>query len=295
MDGTSRCRCAAGSWYRRRLNLFRNPVLSFAMTAAAIGATISGCYYPRTYCPGYNSYPYGYPQTPGTAVPGAVTPGFQNGPLFPGNPSLYEPQAPIDSTFDEDDNWDRSNGQNDGVYDYDDFDPSNGVGAQDRINAPVPRPRGTTGSDDDDSLFLEEEGDFGDTIDSFGQTSSDSQTSFASRPHLHEPPGSPASTTRLDPQQANPIHYDFDERDYRWLQGIVNYEHDDQTWSIIYNMKGDDRYFGDFLLIPDPAFDEEFRVGDFVRLQGHIDTTQLETPRKPMYRVDRYHILNTGI
>ena len=72
----------------------------------------------------------------------------------------------------------------------------------------------------------------------------------------------------------------------------MNYEDNDQTWSIIYNIKGDDRYFGEFLLIPDPAFDEDFRVGDFVRLQGHIDRTRLETRHKPMYRVDRYQILN---
>ncbi len=90
---------------------------------------------------------------------------------------------------------------------------------------------------------------------------------------------------------SGPNPYDYDREGYSYLRGIVDFNDDDKTWHIIYNLKPtrDDKFSGAIQLLPDPAL-RSLRPGQVVYVEGGVDYKNVDGRGKPQYRVDHLQL-----
>jgi hypothetical protein len=97
----------------------------------------------------------------------------------------------------------------------------------------------------------------------------------------------------LDPESAHRspegllIPYGYDQNEYRWLRGVVDYDETDKSWHILYAPKParEDKFGGAIRLLPHQALDT-LHAGDVVKIQGEVDYDSRETATgKPQYRI----------
>jgi hypothetical protein len=86
-------------------------------------------------------------------------------------------------------------------------------------------------------------------------------------------------------EQLNP--YNHDPKNYRWLRGKIDFDENDQTWHIIYNLKPDkkDRFGGSITLLDHPDLND-LQNDDVVLLEGKVDSRSLDQSGKAKYRID---------
>ena len=101
---------------------------------------------------------------------------------------------------------------------------------------------------------------------------------FAARPAM---PADPLA-------EADPTRFGFDAENYRWVKGTVDYNPQDKSWHVIYNVTPgpDDKFAGDLTLLPDPRLDS-VADNDFVQIEGQLDATQPDQHGKPSYKITR--------
>ncbi len=88
--------------------------------------------------------------------------------------------------------------------------------------------------------------------------------------------------------------YGYDQKEYRWLQGMLDYDEATRTWYVTYNMKpgNEDELGGDVGLITNDSLlrmaqSGEIATGMVVRVVGSVDPTAHDSRGKPMYRVQQ--------
>ena len=91
---------------------------------------------------------------------------------------------------------------------------------------------------------------------------------------------------------SNKAQYGFDQRDYRWLRGILRFSETTDQWSITYNLNEDDRHGGILALITTPTQRKQFRRGSTVEVAGRLAVDELDADRRPMYRVATVEPIN---
>lgn len=89
------------------------------------------------------------------------------------------------------------------------------------------------------------------------------------------------------PEGARPNPYGYDQRNYRWLRGVVDYEKEDGSWNIIYSLRPDpqDEFGGSLRLVGNEQL-AGLSNDDVVLVEGHIDPDQADSFGKPQYRVE---------
>lgn len=243
---------------------------------------VCGCHSPYSYQPyGYTGAPGFYPPQqqpfPG-AYPGGVYPGAQPGIIggggypgttFPGNPGGFPglpgqplvPDTTTPGTTFGDPMYVPSTGDEWNPVPSDTLDGGYGGTYSDDNIEHVPQPK-----DPGESNFFED--DLGRATDSFGSAPDDSigfeQPVAARRP-------------------VSPV-YGFDEVEYRWLKGILKRDSETDSWRIVYDLDGRDRFGGDLLVGRDARFNES-RDGDLFELKGYLDKNATGPDGDPVYRV----------
>mgnify|MGYP006908276251 CR=1 FL=1 len=245
---------------------FRLAVSAIASTAFLV---LGGCY------GSHYGQPYGYPAGPGAVPQGA--PIYQGTPVNPnGAPYLGEP------TFD-------SGAAPGGDGQYYDNAPNNNTG-----NRLVPN---------DDQYFGDPGGssspgpvgsnpDFGTSNPSTptggggGSEFPFEEDEFGGDDIFEEPiEGSPISFER-EVSSVTKLPYAHDVAGHRWVQGMVSYDKQDQSWGIVYSINPDraDPYAGYLTLAEDPRF-ASLKDGDIVRLDGQVDPRRTDHFGRPSYVV----------
>ena len=90
--------------------------------------------------------------------------------------------------------------------------------------------------------------------------------------------------------QPNPCAYD--KRHFRWLLGLADYNSEDGTWNLIYNLQPDqsDPYGGSFQLVSDDRLNSlkaQAQQEKMVLLvEGYIDSKVPDQNGKPSYRIE---------
>lgn len=82
-------------------------------------------------------------------------------------------------------------------------------------------------------------------------------------------------------------NYGYDDRQYSWLKGTVEYVKADNSWHIMYDQSPDanDQYGGDLSLIDDPRL-EALSDNDVIYIKGAFDAKALDGLGKPRYRIE---------
>lgn len=210
----------------------------------------------------------------------------------PGSPQLGPPaggssqkfQTPIPATPGGNPNdsaplWDGGASRSDGGLVPAPHGDPNDLGAPNTLNERNARPMlsHVSGSDADDTSHLQP---------------ANLQTSRA-QPARVEAPDSFEAPLELDDNAhqhtaaSGPNPYDYDREGYSWLRGVVDFNDDEKTWHIIYNVKPtkDDKFGGGIRLLPSPAL-KSLRQGQVVHLEGAIDYEHRDADGKPQYRVE---------
>ena len=99
-------------------------------------------------------------------------------------------------------------------------------------------------------------------------------------------PFRPASNS-VTTTTARPNPYDYDREKYTWLRGVVDFDDEQQTWHIIYNLKPNkhDRYGGSSTLASSPQL-KGLQPNDIVLVEGRFDPSAPDNIGKPTYQVD---------
>jgi len=85
---------------------------------------------------------------------------------------------------------------------------------------------------------------------------------------------------------------DYDKRHFRWLRGLADYNAENGTWNLIYNLNPDqnDPYGGSFTLVQDPRLEPLKQFADQKELvllvEGYIDAKVSDSSGKPSFRVE---------
>jgi hypothetical protein len=224
-------------------------------------AAASGCYSPMYSQPyGYPGYGYGQPgmqYAPGPAYPAGAYPGTTLGaPTFDGTTT---PPA--------------GTGSDAPIYYPPAGTPSGGTGSN-----PVPN-------------YYDPETTGGNAYGSINN-SSPHLTAGAGEDFTEPIPGpSPISLTQAVRALEN-VPYGYDNRGYRWLQGLVSRE-PDGTWSILYSAIPDlsDEFGGDMTLVASSKL-ATLKDGDVVRLEGEVDTSGFDKSGRALYRVHNVTMLS---
>ena len=111
------------------------------------------------------------------------------------------------------------------------------------------------------------------------------------RNHLPEPRALPAGPDKMasaKPEAGPPNPYAYDPKSYAYLRGIVDFDPRDNSWHIIYSPNPDrhDKFGGTLQLMNHPDL-KTLRSGDFVYLEGHINTKETDSHGKPKYEIER--------
>jgi len=85
-----------------------------------------------------------------------------------------------------------------------------------------------------------------------------------------------------------PNPYAYDRNNHRWLRGVVDYDEQDKSWHLIYDLTPDsqDEYGGDITLIGDIRLDF-IQNDDVVLVEGRIDSSVRDSFGKPCYRIKK--------
>ncbi len=287
---------------------------TFCVLCGTTLLAVIGCYshYPHSiYGPGgypgtYSNPPLGSGAPGGTVVPqgssfqgpgAALSPGaqtFNSQPLAGGGPSQGRQPG-------------RSGGDAP-IYD------SNRDGLQaDGVNKPVPNyPNSNDVRDFEDTKKF----DGFDGTDAFGtddgRGAGDSKAPFGSGSSNQSPfdgaalndaddaepfispiiPVKPVSTAKIlvkDATRRNrPNPYKYDRKHYRWLRGVVDYDDEDGTWNIIYNLQPDENdEFGGSMTLLGLGQKPELESHDVVLVEGRVDSDHRDALGKPQFRVNR--------
>ncbi|MDZ4687133.1 MAG: hypothetical protein SH850_18810 [Planctomycetaceae bacterium] len=250
---------------------------------------LSGCYMHRPYGPGYyNAGPmYGptYSAPPGQYMaPGQQIYSPQNsGPMLSpgvGSPTPITPTNPSGTPA-----WRPD--PNSGLQDAPTFRPNNGM-VPDPLDpdfsappaaAMVPKARAieTVGGTGGAPMFP---GD-----DPFEAPTQVSLVAPGSEPALRPAGLATAATTPQAP-------YGYDGQNYSFVKGIVDYDQQSKTWSIIYELKPEigDKFGGSFLFASHPQL-QTLKPGDLVLAKGRVDPGRTDTRGKPLYEIGTLVVL----
>lgn len=108
----------------------------------------------------------------------------------------------------------------------------------------------------------------------------------------------PATLSNDDDAQPMPVGssppaepYAFDGADFKWLKGIVDFDDETKSWSIIYALvpKPTDRFGGHFVLGPSDQL-QQLQRGDLVLIAGEPHPT-LKDRGRPVYHVAKVTVL----
>lgn len=88
-------------------------------------------------------------------------------------------------------------------------------------------------------------------------------------------------------------HYDYDRDSYHWLRGTVDYDQEDGTWFLIYNLRPDehDQYQGGMTLAAEPQQLSELKDGEAVLAEGEVDASVHDRRNAPVFRVTAFRPL----
>lgn len=96
---------------------------------------------------------------------------------------------------------------------------------------------------------------------------------------------------KASPSAGNSHPYGYDAEDYRWLQGLVDFDEGQNAWVMIYDTTPDaeDQYKGQITLV-DNALLDRLNNNDLVMVEGRVDTSSRDPGTgKPQYRVEALH------
>lgn len=227
---------------------------------------LTGCY---SYSP-YGYGPYGgYPGGYGAPPPGGV---IQQGPVL-GPPSTFTPQGSAAPT------WQQSTGPVPG-----------GTNSSKSGSVPEYNDPGSFNSTGSDSPFGSRDGSARSSAAELARTVVGRPQLVSHEPHLRPIPvqtaTSGAAQTVSAARQPNP--YDHDREGFAWLRGVVDFDEEEGTWNIIYDLRPaeDDELGGSVTLIADDRF-QALRNQDVVLVEGHLDASVRDRLGKPSYRVER--------
>ncbi len=81
--------------------------------------------------------------------------------------------------------------------------------------------------------------------------------------------------------------YGYDKVQYSWLRGVVDYDSENQSWHIMYNIKpeADDQFGGEFAMVSHPGL-EKLKDGDVVLVKGYVDDSDRDAYGKVIYQVE---------
>jgi hypothetical protein len=79
-----------------------------------------------------------------------------------------------------------------------------------------------------------------------------------------------AEAARKPARHPNP--HDHDRNAYRWIRGTVDYDEEDKSWYLIYNLTPDehDVHEGGLTLLGDPVLLGALHDGDVVQVEGEV-------------------------
>lgn len=110
----------------------------------------------------------------------------------------------------------------------------------------------------------------------------------------------PAMPTQADPFEATPAAteaskqtpYGYDDQGYAWLRGIVDFDPQSGTWSIIYNLTPDidDKFGGSFVFAGHESL-KSLKPGTLVLAKGRADPGRSDARGKPLYEISQLVIL----
>jgi hypothetical protein len=101
-----------------------------------------------------------------------------------------------------------------------------------------------------------------------------------------KPIGAPPSPS------AGQTPYGYDGQNYTWLRGLVDYDLESRSWSIIYDLTPDvrDRFGGSFVFAPHPQLDS-LKPGAQVLVKGRVDPGRTDGRNKPLYDIYQLVVL----
>lgn len=259
----------------------------FPRIACALAAlSLAGCYSPYRQSP-YSPYGSGVPMYSPQAAPQFGPPMISPSPTFPGGTTPGGTFPPSNGTFPSDnlsptpdpnssfppsDNGGFAPRDSDGtglVPDDNYYDPEN-----------LPPARGGSNTFEGTSTPFEQDGASlkrgPSAAESVGRRYEPARSE--SRLQLASHPASSASEP-----------YGYDAEKYRWLKGLVDYDEEQETWLLVYDVTPDvdDDFKGQITLAHSPMLDE-LNNNDAVLVEGRVDTSLRDSGTlKPQYRVER--------
>ncbi|VAX36480.1 hypothetical protein MNBD_PLANCTO02-2120 [hydrothermal vent metagenome] len=96
-----------------------------------------------------------------------------------------------------------------------------------------------------------------------------------------------AAIDRFIKESAQPSPYAYDKQQHKWLRGVVDYDQQSGSWSIIYDDQPDkeDVYGGSMTLVESPKL-AKLHDHDIVLVEGEVDqTVDADRLGKPLFRV----------
>ncbi|QDT64330.1 hypothetical protein [Calycomorphotria hydatis] len=90
--------------------------------------------------------------------------------------------------------------------------------------------------------------------------------------------------------------FGYDNKQYRWLKGVIDYDPQLKNWNIIYNVNPDNKdEYGGSLTLVDGGRLKGYRSNDIVAVQGQVDRNNgLDVLGKPVYRVTNAELIGVA-
>ena len=103
-----------------------------------------------------------------------------------------------------------------------------------------------------------------------------------------EQPGGPSLATADAEEGLNDTHFGHDDKNFRWLRGVVDYDQTDKTWNIIYDLQPEltDRFGGSLVLVDHPDL-KDLKTGEVVQLEGFLAEEQTDRTGKPVFQIEK--------
>lgn len=262
---------------------------SALLSLACIGLmmTGSGCYY---------SSPYGYgaPNNMGGYPPGGViqSPGNFGPTVVPDGTGTFQQGQPTPAP--EYDNFNSGSG-NDAPF----YDPNASSNNNNNNGVPyTPQENKTFESNEDtfdfDTSSPGDETDYFDNSDPLGsvekkndlqQVAYSTETEFK-EPKLLQPIPEATSVMKQTTDDLQGVPYGYDKVQYSWLRGVADYDKENQTWHIMYNIRPENDQFGGEFALTDHAATKNLKNGDVILVKGYVDDSDRDAYGKVLYRVE---------
>ncbi|MCC7421560.1 MAG: hypothetical protein IT428_14845 [Planctomycetaceae bacterium] len=96
--------------------------------------------------------------------------------------------------------------------------------------------------------------------------------------------------------QRHPNPHDFDRNAYRWIRGTVDYDEEDKSWYLIYNLTPDenDVHQGGLTLVGDPVVLGALHDGDVVQVEGEVQKAAEGFRHSTVFHVEKLEGLATA-